>query len=168
MKHLKRKWTEPTMTSTCFPHLLVVDDDISILRLIEKALKKSLGDEITMESVVDAHDAVARIDQGDVELLITDLEMPGISGLDLLQRAKKQKPCTQVILLTGSTDSDSLLDALDMGANDYLVKPVDLQMLEQLVSEGLQRLSRWKQALRETWAKKRIAGRILLQSVQNS
>ncbi|MFY7875428.1 MAG: response regulator [Pirellula sp.] len=155
------------MTSTSFPHLLLVDDDISILRLIEKVLKKSLGDAITMESVVDARDAVARIDQGDVELLITDLEMPGISGLDLLQRAKKQKPCTQVILLTGSTDSDSLLDALEMGANDYLVKPVDLQMLEQLVSEAMQRLSRWKQALRETWAKKRIAERILLQSVQN-
>ena len=155
------------MTNTSFPHLLLVDDDISILRLIEKVLKKSLGDAITMESVVDARDAVARIDQGDVELLITDLEMPGISGLDLLQRAKKQKPCTQVILLTGSTDSDSLLDALEMGANDYLVKPVDLQMLEQLVSEAMQRLSRWKQALRETWAKKRIAERILLQSVQN-
>jgi DNA-binding NtrC family response regulator len=167
MKHLSQKWTEPTMTSTSFPHLLLVDDDISILRLIEKVLKKSLGDAITMESVVDARDAVARIDQGDVELLITDLEMPGISGLDLLQRAKKQKPCTQVILLTGSTDSDSLLDALEMGANDYLVKPVDLQMLEQLVSEAMQRLSRWKQALRETWAKKRIAERILLQSVQN-
>ncbi len=155
------------MTNTSFPHLLLVDDDISILRLIEKVLKKSLGDAITMESVVDARDAIARIDQGDVELLITDLEMPGISGLDLLQRAKKQKPCTQVILLTGSTDSDSLLDALEMGANDYLVKPVDLQMLEQLVSEAMQRLSRWKQALRETWAKKRIAERILLQSVQN-
>jgi two-component system nitrogen regulation response regulator NtrX len=156
------------MTSTSFPHLLLVDDDISILRLLEKVLKKSLGDAITMESVVDARDAIARIDQGDVELLITDLEMPGVSGLDLLQRAKKQKPCTQVILLTGSTDSDSLLDALEMGANDYLVKPVDLQMLEQLVSEALQRLSRWKQALRETWAKKRIAERILLQSVQNT
>ena len=155
------------MANTSFPHLLLVDDDISILRLIEKVLKKSLGDAITMESVVDARDAVARIDQGDVELLITDLEMPGISGLDLLQRAKKQKPCTQVILLTGSTDSDSLLDALEMGANDYLVKPVDLQMLEQLVNEAMQRLSRWKQALRETWAKKRIAERILLQSVQN-
>lgn len=155
------------MASTSFPHLLLVDDDISILRLLEKVLKKSLGDAITMESVVDARDAIARIDQGDVELLITDLEMPGISGLDLLQRAKKQKPCTQVILLTGSTDSDSLLDALEMGANDYLVKPVDLQMLEQLVSEAMQRLSRWKQALRETWAKKRIAERILLQSVQN-
>ena len=155
------------MTSTSFPHLLIVDDDVSILRLIEKVLKKSLGTELTMESVITPSDAIARIDQGDVELLITDLDMPGISGLDLLQRAKKQKPCTQVILLTGSTDSDSLLNALELGANDYLVKPVDLQMLEQLVSEALQRLSRWKQALRETWAKKRIAERILLQSVQN-
>jgi two-component system response regulator YesN len=155
------------MTSTSFPHLLIVDDDISILRLIEKVLKKSLGTELTMESVIAPSDAIASIDQGDVELLITDLDMPGISGLDLLKRAKTQKPCTQVIVLTGSTDSDSLLNALELGANDYLVKPVDLQMLEQLVSEALQRLSRWKQALRETWANKRMAERVLLQSSQN-
>ena len=152
------------MTKTECPRLLIVDDDPSILRLVEMVLKKSFGSVLTIECVSNAQEAIARINSGDVELLVTDLEMPEVSGLELLRRAKKQKPCTQVLLLTGSTDSASLLDALELGACDYLVKPVDLQMLEQLVGEAMQRLARWKQALRETWAKKRITERVQLQS----
>jgi DNA-binding NtrC family response regulator len=121
-----------------------------------------------IESVSSAQEAMARIDLGDVELLLTDLELPGVSGLELLSRAKKRKPCTQVVLLTGSTDSDALLAALEMGACDYLVKPVDLQMLEQLIGEAMQRLARWKQALRETWAKKRINERVQFQFSLNN
>ena len=152
------------MTTQPLYKLLIVDDDVQILRLVEKVLKRSLGDVISIESVSCVEDAINRIDRGDVELLVTDLEMPGVSGLELLKRAKQQKPCTQVVLMTGSCNSDALLDALEMGASDYLVKPVDFQMLDQLVCESVQRLARWKQAFRETWTKKRTTQRSLQQS----
>ena len=153
----------PTQNKS-IPRLLVVDDDVSILRLIAEVLNQSFGDEILIETASNVEDAIARIDLGNVEILLTDLDMPGATGLDLLKRSKSRKTCAQVILLTGTTDSISLLDALELGANDYLVKPLDLEMLDQLVRESMQRLARWKQALRETWAKKRTNGGTLLQA----
>jgi len=153
----------PTQNKS-IPRLLVVDDDVSILRLIAEVLNQSFGEEILIETASNVEDAIARIDLGNVEILLTDLDMPGATGLDLLKRSKSRKTCAQVILLTGTTDSISLLDALELGANDYLVKPLDLEMLDQLVRESMQRLARWKQALRETWAKKRTNGGTLLQA----
>lgn len=131
--------------------LLLVDDDPSILRLLEKVIENSFSAEVSVESLDDPEAALVRIDQGGVDVLLTDLEMPGINGLELLRSAKRRNAHSQVLLLTGHSSQQALLDALELGASDYLLKPVDQQQLLELVGQALSRLRRWKQALAATW-----------------
>ena len=134
--------------------LLLVDDDPNMLRLLAKVIERSYGDQITIEYLSDPAEALKRIDQGGVDILLTDLEMPEINGLELLRCAKKRNPYTQVFLLTGHSSQDAILDALELGATDYLLKPVDQQELLELVGQAQSRQQRWRQALAETWQRR--------------
>ncbi len=77
--------------------------------------------------------------------------MPNIEGLELLRTTKRRNARTQVLLLTGSSSATALLEALENGANDYLLKPVDHKELISLVKDVHQRLVRWQGALANTW-----------------
>ena len=131
--------------------LLLVDDDPQVLRLIDHILRKASGDQIHIESLDNATEALARLSRGGIDILLTDLEMPGPRGIDLLRHAKQINPCCQVILLTGNSTSQSLLDALELGATDYLLKPVDQAELIALVEQAQLRGNRWRRALAGTW-----------------
>ena len=87
-----------------------------------------------------------------VDLLVTDLEMPAVSGLDLLVEARSCNPCTQVVVVTGHSTIDALLEALELGASDYLLKPLDRNDLIRVVDESLRRCVRWRAALGGTFA----------------
>ncbi|NOY30186.1 MAG: response regulator [Planctomycetes bacterium] len=135
--------------------LLLVDDDPSIVRLLSTVLEREYGDEITIESLTDPLEARARIIEGGVDILVTDLEMPGIDGLELLRCAKQRSACTQVLFFTGHSSREALLEALELGATDYLIKPVDQGQLLELISQALGRQRRWNLALAETWRQRR-------------
>lgn len=146
MSHLDRK-----------TKLLVVDDDPSILRILEHVLNKQFGDQIITEAFADPAAAKNRLDAGDIEILVSDLDMPEIDGLDLLKYAKKRNARTQVLLLTGSSSTAALLDALELGANDYMLKPLDHDELIDLVQQANSRLVRWQRALATTWKQRKAA-----------
>ncbi len=137
--------------------LLVVDDDPSMTRLVVTVLKRALGDAITIEALTDPAVARERIDEGGIDILLTDLEMPAINGLDLLRCAKRRNACTQVLFFTGHSSQDALLSALELGAVDYLLKPVDQQDLVELITQAHHRQQRWRRALVETWQRKKEA-----------
>ena len=98
--------------------LLVVDDDPSMTRLVVTVLERALGEAIKVEALTDPAVARERIDEGGIDILLTDLEMPGINGLDLLRCAKRRNACTQVLFFTGHSSQDALLSALELGAAD--------------------------------------------------
>jgi len=138
-----------------FPTLLLVDDDPSMVRLLTRVLERACGDEIVIESLTDPSEARERILEGGVDILV--LEMPGINGLELLQCAKKRNACTQVLFFTGHSSREALLEALELGATDYLLKPVDQEQLLELIGQAFQRQRRWNLALAETWRQQRKA-----------
>ena len=72
-------------------------------------------------------------------------------GLELLQCAKRRNACTQVLFMTGHSTQEALLVALERGASDYLLKPVDQTELIELLKQSYQRQRRWKKALLGTW-----------------
>ena len=76
--------------------------------------------------------------------------MPQVRGLEILRCSKRRNVRSQVLLLTGKSNTESLLDALELGAIDYLIKPVDQIELSQLLTQSFERITRWKNALRET------------------
>ncbi|MDX1964927.1 MAG: response regulator [Pirellulales bacterium] len=139
------------------PTFLIVDDDATMARLLAKVTERAFGGELRVESIIDPHTALKRIEQGGVDILLTDLEMPGIDGIDILKYAKRRNAYTQVIVLTGNSSDQALLTALECGANDYLLKPVDQLALVDLLRQTCQRRLRWQRALVDTWQKQKQA-----------
>ena len=127
--------------------LLMVDDDPSMVRLVARVVERNFRTELNIESLTDPAEARARIERGGISILLTDLDMPEINGLDLLRSAKARNACTQVLFLTGHSSHSALLAALELGASDYLLKPVDRQELIDLVGQALARHHRWQKAI---------------------
>lgn len=130
--------------------LLLVDDDPSMVRLLAKIIDRSFGDRMEMQSLTDPTTARDAIERNLIDILVTDLEMPGINGLGLLRCAKRRNALTQVLFVTGQSSLDALTDALELGATDYLLKPLDQAELVELLEQAEERVQRWRQALAAT------------------
>lgn len=118
--------TNPIATS-----LLVVDDDPMIVQLIRRIVESTDDLDMRIETLTDPTEATQVLSDTVVDVLLTDLEMPQIDGIELLRFAKSRNALTQVLFLTGHSTQDTLLGALEFGATDYLLKPIDR---DQLVS----------------------------------
>lgn len=99
---------------------LVVDDDEMILEILESILD-SKGYDITKAS--DGDLAIGKLNAGDFDLVITDLQMGLTSGFDVIRKAKDINSNTTVIMITGSCDSADKIEAFRHGTDDYLLKP---------------------------------------------
>ena len=117
-------------------HILVVDDDPTILKLLVKYLGKK-GYRVT--SAQDGEEALTLFRQDDFDLVITDLRMPRLDGLEILRRVKALQPDVEVLVLTGHGTMTSAIAALrDGGAADYLLKPLSsLELLAIAVKRAL-------------------------------
>ena len=139
------------------PTILLVDDDPSILRLLQHTLEKSFGDNVQIEAIGDPSAALTRIEESSIDVLLSDLEMPGVGGLEVLRQAKQRNAHCQVIMLTGHSSQQALLEAMELGASDYLLKPFESEQISELVGQALDRRIRWKRALAGTWQQEKQA-----------
>jgi len=113
----------------------IIDDDRSIRWVFEKALAR---EEIPFKSFGSATDAQLALDSGDVpQVLVSDIRMPGQSGLDLLRNVKAHYPDLPVIIMTAYSDLDSAVSAFQGGAFDYLPKPFDVDQAVALVQRAI-------------------------------
>ena len=103
------------------PRVLVVDDDAMVRRAIERMLS-SAGFEVV--AVQDGHEAVAQLGKSTFEAVLTDIMMPGMSGIDLLRATREKDLELPVLLMTGAPDVKTAADAVQYGACDYIFKPV--------------------------------------------
>jgi len=115
--------------------VVVVDDDRFHRELARGALER-LAD---VECCANAREALAALEREPAELVLSDLEMPGPSGLRLLQQVRREHPGTELVLLTGHASVESAVEALRMGAADYLRKPIDPDELVLVVQRTLER-----------------------------
>ena len=114
----------------------IVDDDRSIRWVLEKALGR---EKIACTSFGSADEALARLAAGDLpRALISDIRMPGASGLDLLREVKEHNPDLPVIIMTAYSDLDSAVSAFQGGAFEYLPKPFDVDQAVTLVRRALE------------------------------
>lgn len=104
--------------------LLIVDDEPKMGALLARSLER---EGYAVEATTKPAEALERLKVGDIDVLITDLRMPGMDGLELLQRAKAIAPQTDVILMTAFASVETAREALTRGAVDYLVKPVSAE-----------------------------------------
>jgi len=114
--------------------ILVVDDEPSICHLIAQLLKGE-GYQIDVNS--SSADALEMIKRYNYHLLITDLKMPGIDGLELIQKAREQNPEIRVIMVTGYATVDTAVQSLRHGVDDYIAKPFNIVELKRAVKQAL-------------------------------
>jgi two-component system response regulator HydG len=114
------------------PVLLAIDDEPGILVLIER-FARSEG--FTVVTNTRAGDAIERVSAVAPDVALVDLRMPEVDGLDVLRAIRTAQPQCQVILMTGNAAVDSAIEAVKLGALDYLVKPLDFDRLRRLLRQ---------------------------------
>ncbi len=113
----------------------IVDDDQSIRWVLEKALAR---ESLLSRSFTNVRDALAALEEDQPQVLISDIRMPGGSGLDLLQAIKARHPGLPVIVMTAYSDLDSAVAAFQGGAFEYLAKPFDVDKAVELIRRALE------------------------------
>lgn len=114
--------------------IMVVDDDPDHLGVVSAILEES---GYLVERAEDAEQALARVHAFDPALVLTDLRLPGMDGVELLERVRAGMEAVEVIVMTGHEDMTSAIGAMRAGAFDYVVKPIEVEALQDLVSRCL-------------------------------
>jgi two-component system nitrogen regulation response regulator GlnG len=122
----------------------IVDDDRSIRWVFEKALSR---EGIAYNSFASAREALDALPSGAPQVLISDIRMPGQSGIELLQEVKEKHPAVPVIVMTAYSDLESAVAAFQGGAYEYLPKPFDVDQAVELIRRALDESQREQQVL---------------------
>src|SRR5574337_817357 len=114
----------------------VIDDDQSIRFVLQRALER---EQLPVRLFADPRELLAALDAGDApQVLVSDIRMPGGSGIELLAEVKRRQPALPVIIMTAYTDLDSAVGAFQGGAFEYLPKPFDVARAVELIRRAVE------------------------------
>ncbi|MDD2466561.1 MAG: response regulator [Desulfobulbus sp.] len=113
--------------------VLLVDDEQDFLETLSNRLEMR---GLKVSAVTSGEQAVAEAQEQDYDAIVVDLSMPGIDGLETLKRIKADNPDAEIIMLTGQASVRSGVEAMKLGAGDFLQKPVELSELMQKIDEA--------------------------------
>lgn len=117
-------------------NVMIVDDEEDIVELMSETLDNWGYHAITAK---DGEEALEKFQESPVDLVVTDLRLPKMDGVQLLDKIKDIDESTEVIVFTGYPQVNSAIDAMKNGAFDYLIKPVDLDELKLKIERGLEK-----------------------------
>lgn len=121
------------MTKKLVANVLLVDDEEQFLEALSQRLK-ARG--LKVDTVTSGEDAVKQVEDRNFDAIVVDLAMPGIDGIETLKRIKEKRPDLEIIMLTGHATVKSGIEAMKLGAEDFLEKPVDLNELLEKIGEA--------------------------------
>ncbi|HBB68042.1 MAG: hypothetical protein A2X28_01370 [Elusimicrobia bacterium GWA2_56_46] len=129
------------------PKVMVVDDELGFRELVSRVFQ----DDYDVVTAADGEEAVRRAGARDIDVVISDMTMPKLSGLEALKAMKEIDPKIEVILVTGYATLETAIESMKLGAYDYITKPFDIEELVRLVARALdkRRLSRQVNELQE-------------------
>jgi len=113
--------------------ILVVDDD----EVIRDTLCELLSQDHSCQTAETAEEALAKLEARSFDVVLTDISMPGLSGMELLKRVLRMYPGTRVIVVSGLSDQEQAQGLIALGASDYLLKPFRLEVVEESVNRAL-------------------------------
>ena len=114
------------------PRLLIIEDEDAIRRVLVKSLKQD-NDTYDIEEATDGVAGLEKIETLDLDLILCDIKMPKMDGIEVLNHVKKVKPEVPIVMISGHGDLDTAVDTMRKGAFDYISKPPDLNRLLQTV-----------------------------------
>jgi CheY-like chemotaxis protein len=122
--------------------LLVVDDETSIRELLSEALGRA-GYEVVLAA--SGEEALERLGQeAGLLVMLLDLNLPGLDGLELARRIRRERPMAILYAMTGYSSLFELADCREAGFDDYFTKPLRLEVLVKALGQAFDRLERWK------------------------
>jgi len=114
--------------------IMLVDDEVPFVEAMTKRLKRR---DLEVEQAFSGNEALEKLTDGSkAEVVILDVKMPGMDGVETLKAIKSQTPLVEVIMLTGHATVESAIEGMRLGAYDYLLKPCDMDHLLDKVSEA--------------------------------
>ena len=113
--------------------VLLVDDEADFLATLAERLE-TRG--LKVNTATSGEDAVAKVDSQSFDLIVLDLAMPGIDGLETLKRIKAKQPEAEIIMLSGQGSIKTSIEAMKLGAEDFIEKPVNITELMDKISEA--------------------------------
>ena len=144
--------------------LLLVDDEIDFRQTLASRLQKR---GLHPEQAGDGEECLSILEQKPMDVVVLDVKMPGISGIEVLDAIKKNYPKTEVILLTGHASTRDGVDGIKSGAFDYLTKPIELEHLVGKIKQASEKISRaqkirqWEEKLREVEFRAKMAQQMM-------
>jgi len=124
---------ETNMEEKLEAKVLLVDDEEEFCNMLSERLE-TRG--MKVNAVLSGEDAVKRVEDQNFDAIILDLAMPGIDGIETLRRIKEMRPDLEILMLTGHGTVKSGIEAMKLGAEDFLEKPVDMKVLMEKISEA--------------------------------
>ncbi|MBW2606478.1 MAG: response regulator [Deltaproteobacteria bacterium] len=115
-------------------NLLLVDDEVPFVETMTKRLTKR---DLDVSTAFNGQEALDKLEKSrSIEVVILDVKMPGMDGLETLEKIRKKYPLVEVVMLTGHATVESAIDGMKLGAFDYLMKPCDMDILISKVGEA--------------------------------
>ena len=114
--------------------ILIIDDEPSIRKVLAAHLTH---DGYEVETAKDGGEGISKIDSAQFHAVVTDLRMPNIGGLEVLHWASRNHPGLPVIIITAHGTVDTAVEAIKLGAHDYVTKPFDVDNMIDIVNENL-------------------------------
>ena len=133
-------------------NILIVDDDESIANLLSAGLEENEG--YHCFAVTSGEDALERLFRNSVDVMLLDLRLPGMSGMAVLSDVKPAYPHTPIIVITGVGDVQTAVEAMRLGAVDYITKPFDIRRVEHSIKNALQKGTKHRSKLYSGWVRK--------------
>lgn len=118
-------------------NVLLVDDEVPFVEAMTKRLKRR---DLEVSSAFSGQEALEKLsDDKSIEVVILDVKMPGMDGIETLREIKKRFPLSEVFMLTGHATVETAIEGMKLGAYDYLMKPCEMDVLMTKVSEAAAR-----------------------------
>ena len=137
------------------PLVMLVDDEVPFVETLIKRLEKR---NLQTISAHDGQEALEKLDKNrNVDVVILDVKMPGMDGIEVLREIKKSYPLIEVIMLTGHATVETAIEGMKLGAYDYLMKPCELEQLMAKVEAATKKRRAHEEKIREAEIKKALS-----------
>ncbi len=129
------------------PFVMLVDDEVPFVETMTKRLKKR---ELQVIAATSGQEALEKLNTNrNLDVVILDVKMPGMDGIDTLKETKKTNPLVEVIMLTGHATVETAIEGMKIGAFDYLMKPCEIEKLMEKVEEATKKKRDHEEKIRE-------------------
>ena len=116
------------------PHILIMEDDLNVARGLKMVLDEE-GYDVDLRDT--GHGALDALEMGNYNLLMADIRLPDIDGMEVIRKVRRMRPETEVIAMTGYATSALAVDAMKLGARDFIAKPFTEEQIKHAIDEAL-------------------------------